>query len=90
MYSYIHIPFCESKCKYCRFASLWAVQDKLVKIYIAHLLSEIKNYNSGKINPHSEYKKYFPQQTALPKSEILELINNNVNDLKIEEEIKID
>lgn len=46
MYSYIHIPFCESKCKYCRFASLWAVQDKLVKIYIAHLLSEIKNYNT--------------------------------------------
>ena len=36
-------------------------------------LAEIKNYNSGKINPHSEYKKYFPQQTALPKSEILEL-----------------
>lgn len=41
MFSYIHIPFCESKCKYCRFASTWKFQDLQIKKYINFLLEEI-------------------------------------------------
>lgn len=44
MFSYIHIPFCESKCKYCRFASIGNVNKILVKKYLSHLVSDIKNF----------------------------------------------
>ena len=55
MYSYIHIPFCESKCKYCRFASIWLLNQKLVDIYIWYLLKEIKSYNLSKSKLKSVY-----------------------------------
>lgn len=42
MYSYIHIPFCESKCKYCRFASVWDTQKLKIEFYKKFLLQEIK------------------------------------------------
>lgn len=42
MYWYIHIPFCESKCSYCRFAS-YAWIDKLkVNFYVDFLCREIE------------------------------------------------
>jgi len=44
MQSYIHIPFCSSKCKYCRFASTIS-DDKKIEIYFKYLEREIKNYN---------------------------------------------
>lgn len=55
MFSYIHIPFCESKCKYCRFASIWGINKILVKKYLAHLVSDIENFqrpvnNAGLLN----------------------------------------
>lgn len=55
MFSYIHIPFCESKCKYCRFASLGSINKVLVSKYLAHLLHDIKNFkrpvqNAGLLN----------------------------------------
>jgi len=40
---YIHIPFCESKCKYCRFASIWNLNTKLIDKYVNHLVDDIKN-----------------------------------------------
>jgi len=43
MFCYIHIPFCENRCKYCRFASFWISQDIKVEDYTKYLLSEIKN-----------------------------------------------
>ncbi len=39
---YIHIPFCESKCLYCDFASFSGAKDKQAK-YFECLLSEIKD-----------------------------------------------
>lgn len=50
MFSYIHIPFCESKCKYCRFASLWSVNKALVKTYISHLLKDIHDFKRPEWN----------------------------------------
>lgn len=44
MNSYIHIPFCESKCKYCRFASIWNLNQVLVDKYVKHLLLEIDEF----------------------------------------------
>ncbi len=50
MYTYIHIPFCESKCKYCRFASFSNVERVKIKKYISYLNNDIKNrYNSKKM-----------------------------------------
>lgn len=42
MFCYIHIPFCESKCNFCRFASIGSVNQILVKRYLAHLKNDIK------------------------------------------------
>ena len=42
-FCYIHIPFCTSKCKYCRFASFWNLDDLKVSLYVDRLLDEIKN-----------------------------------------------
>lgn len=39
---YIHIPFCERRCKYCDFTSSIFNQDRM-KDYVEHLLLEIKN-----------------------------------------------
>ena len=39
---YVHIPFCERRCKYCDFTSSIFNQDRM-KDYVDHLLLEIKN-----------------------------------------------
>lgn len=39
---YIHIPFCEQKCGYCRFASIWKIQDLHIAKYVSFLCEEIK------------------------------------------------
>jgi oxygen-independent coproporphyrinogen-3 oxidase len=41
-FCYIHIPFCTSKCKYCRFASVWNLDNIKVNLYVEKLLEEIK------------------------------------------------
>ena len=38
---YIHIPFCEQKCNYCRFASIWKIQDLHIAKYVSFLCEEI-------------------------------------------------
>jgi len=43
MYSYIHIPFCESKCSYCRFASYAGIDKIKVSFYVDFLCREIEN-----------------------------------------------
>jgi oxygen-independent coproporphyrinogen-3 oxidase len=39
---YIHIPFCDLKCKYCRFASIWKIQNLHIEKYVSFLCKEIK------------------------------------------------
>ncbi len=39
MFLYIHIPFCESKCKYCRFASTWKLQEFQIQKYVNEITS---------------------------------------------------
>jgi oxygen-independent coproporphyrinogen-3 oxidase len=54
-FCYIHIPFCTSKCKYCRFASFWNLGSKKVDLYIDFLLKEIKTNNIDFKNLKSIY-----------------------------------
>lgn len=56
-YCYIHIPFCESKCKYCRFASIWNLQKLQIQKYVKHLCSEIGLSNTD--NSNLLYSLYF-------------------------------
>ena len=44
---YIHIPFCERKCKYCDFLSFEA-DENLKNEYVSALISQIKNTRSDK------------------------------------------
>ena len=41
MQIYIHIPFCEQKCGYCRFASVWKIQNLHIAKYVDFLCKEI-------------------------------------------------
>jgi oxygen-independent coproporphyrinogen-3 oxidase len=42
MQIYIHIPFCDLKCKYCRFASIWKIQNLHINKYVSFLCEEIE------------------------------------------------
>ncbi len=46
IFSYIHIPFCTSKCKYCRFASFGSLESLKVNLYVEKLLDEITKSKS--------------------------------------------
>lgn len=47
MFCYIHIPFCESKCKYCRFASTWNLQDLQIEKYIDFITKKPVSSEAG-------------------------------------------
>ena len=42
MYWYIHIPFCDQKCSYCRFASIGSLQTLQIETYVQSLICEIE------------------------------------------------
>jgi len=44
MFLYIHIPFCESKCKYCHFASTWKLQKFQIQKYVDFITFDTSNY----------------------------------------------
>ena len=73
---YVHIPFCEKKCKYCNFASFVANEETKSK-YFNNLLEEIKQ-NSGYFvssiffgggTPSSVNEKYIIQTLSQIKSQ---------------------
>ncbi len=92
MFSYIHIPFCESKCKYCRFASLGSVNKLLVKTYLVHLIKDIQNFkrpdwnSSGLLN--SIYFWWWTP-SILNESELKTLTDTLQNKFWFEKEIEI-
>ena len=54
-FCYIHIPFCNNKCRYCRFASIWNIDSNKIDLYVNHLINEIKNYKIDFNNLKSIY-----------------------------------
>jgi len=87
-YCYIHIPFCELKCKYCRFASIWVSQKLKIDFYIKNLISEIKK---------SPYKKeilnsvYFGGWTpsVLSEKQLSEILSALKNKFSFSKNIEI-
>ncbi len=45
MYCYIHIPFCESRCKYCRFSTFAGKKSREKEIYVDFLINQIKKFD---------------------------------------------
>lgn len=45
---YIHIPFCQKKCKYCDFISFDKCDEKVKENYIQAIIKEIKNCKVNK------------------------------------------
>ena len=41
-FCYIHIPFCSSKCKYCKFASFSWIDEVKKQLYVDYLIQEIQ------------------------------------------------
>lgn len=91
MFSYIHIPFCESKCKYCRFASIWKISNILIDKYIKHLLNDIKDFKRPVKNAGLLSSIYFWWWTPsiLQKSDLQEIINTLKNKFWLKENIEI-
>ncbi len=73
IFCYIHIPFCEFKCNYCRFASIWNNQNLQIKIYLQNLLKEIKTYASEKVVLASLYF-WWGTPSVLSKNQLWEII----------------
>ena len=88
MFSYIHIPFCESKCKYCRFASTWKFQDLQIKKYLAYLLEEINNYDLKHEKLESIYFGGWTP-TTLNSSQLEQIIKTLENKFWFEKNIEI-
>ena len=42
---YIHVPFCQSKCHYCDFAS-WSGKEKMIPVYFERLKQEIRQFGA--------------------------------------------
>ena len=78
IFSYIHIPFCELKCKYCRFASLWVSQDSKIDIYVNKLILEIKKSSFKKRILNSIY--FWGWTPSVLKKHHLEKIINTLKD----------
>ena len=95
MFVYIHIPFCESKCKYCRFASFWWLQELKINKYVNYLIKEINPPIPNPFPPREKVDKkslktiYFWWWTpSVLKIEQLEEIINLIN-LKKHKKVEI-
>ncbi|MDD3302165.1 MAG: coproporphyrinogen-III oxidase family protein [Candidatus Gracilibacteria bacterium] len=62
MYCYIHIPFCNNRCKYCRFTSFSNTQENEKTKYVDFLIENIKNdsltFEKEKINKKEQFNKF--------------------------------
>jgi len=87
-FCYLHIPFCTSKCKYCRFASFWNLDKLKVNLYVEKLIREIEN---KKIDFNNLKSIYFGGWTPSILSEIQlqNIINTVKNNHSFNEKIEI-
>lgn len=88
MFLYIHIPFCENKCKYCRFASIWIIQEEKISKYINKLLFDINNFDK-KINRLSSIYFWWWTPSILNINQLEIIINSLKNKFWFELNIEI-
>ncbi len=85
---YIHIPFCDLKCKYCRFASIWKIQNLHIEKYVSFLCEEIKKSN---YQTHTLNTIYFGWWTpsVLNYYQLQKILINLKNKFKFNKDIEI-
>lgn len=88
MFCYIHIPFCESKCKYCRFASFWKIDKLKIKSYIQKLKEDIASFSLKNWKLDSIYFGWWTP-SILEISELKEIIKSLDNKFWFEKNIEI-
>lgn len=91
MYSYIHIPFCSSKCKYCRFASTASLDKLKIHNYIEKLINEIENFNRPLFYKSGLKSVYFGWWTPsiLDENQIFQILESLKNKFWFDENIEI-
>jgi oxygen-independent coproporphyrinogen-3 oxidase len=88
MFCYIHIPFCENKCMYCKFASVWITQSDKIKKYVDYLISQINNSNKKINRLKSNYFWWWTPSTILV-NDLENIINTLKNKFWFEKNIEI-
>lgn len=88
MFCYIHIPFCQSRCKYCRFSTFSSKNDIDKQIYVDFLVKEILNTNEKKELLSSIYLWWWTP-TSLNNSQIEEIINTLKSKFGFKDDIEI-
>ncbi len=88
IFSYIHIPFCELKCKYCRFASVWITQKLKIDFYVKNLISEIKKSPFKKEILSSSYFWWWTP-SVLNKKQLFDIIYELKNKFWFKKNIEI-
>lgn len=88
LFSYIHIPFCESKCKYCKFASVWNLQKLKIEKYLNFLLNEINDFDKENIKLKSIYF-WWGTPTTIDDKQLLKIINKLNNKFWFSKNIEI-
>jgi len=98
MYCYIHIPFCDNKCIYCKFASRWFSQESKKEKYLTYLCWEINNvYFLEKIywKNKKDFKKlksiyfWWWTPTSLQNEQLKKIIQNLEKKFGFEKNIEI-
>lgn len=73
MFAYIHIPFCESKCKYCKFSSFSKIEESKIKFYIDFLIKSIEE-NTWKIESLDSIYFWWWTPSSIDQKYIVEVI----------------
>ncbi len=91
MFSYIHIPFCSSKCKYCRFASTASLDKLKIQTYTEKLINEIENFNRPLSQESGLKSVYFGWWTpsVLQENQISKILKTLKTKFWFEENIEI-
>ena len=87
-FCYIHIPFCSSKCKYCRFASFWVLDKLKINLYVKYLLKEIREKETDFKNLKSVYFGWWTP-SILDNEQLSSIINELKSKYLFDNDIEI-
>ncbi|MCP4523399.1 MAG: radical SAM family heme chaperone HemW [Candidatus Gracilibacteria bacterium] len=90
MFIYVHIPFCDQKCSYCRFASIGSLQKLQIETYVQSLCDEI-NSSQGDTQSSTAKTLYFGGGTpgVLSENQLNKIITSVKNKYGFSEKIEI-